>query len=257
MPDIRFGNGTSPVAPPDRRCGAKNRPGCKNPVCQRWPVRGSRRCHRHGGRTPSGLDSPHFRHGLRGQRDMNSRRSRALPERLIQRYEEAVADVTLLELREDIALSEARIEDLLKRVDTGEAGETWRSLRETFYELRKALDKGDSATTAQAIDTIGVLIAEGASDYRAWDELAKERELRRRLTETESKRLKEMGQYLPAAQAVALVASCVGIIRKHVTDPDTLRLVSADFGRLLHGGDAAGHEPGRLAAAERGGAVAR
>ena len=78
-------------------CGAKTRSATP---CQRPPVAGRERCRLHGGATPIGAASPHFRTG---------RHSKYLPARLAGRYAEALADEKLLELRDDVALIHARI----------------------------------------------------------------------------------------------------------------------------------------------------
>lgn len=47
------------------RCGAKTRAGT---ACLRLPCPGRRRrCNLHGGKTPAGIGSPHYRHGLRSR----------------------------------------------------------------------------------------------------------------------------------------------------------------------------------------------
>lgn len=101
------------------QCHAKTRSGA--------PCRGQAmlngRCRMHGGATPAGVALPHFRTG---------RRSRDLPARLAARYQEARSDPQLLELREGIALVDARIADLLARVDAGESGARWRALQVHF-----------------------------------------------------------------------------------------------------------------------------
>jgi len=45
-------------------CGAKTKSGS---ACRRPPVAGRTRCRLHGGATPYGIASPHFRHGLRSK----------------------------------------------------------------------------------------------------------------------------------------------------------------------------------------------
>lgn len=42
-------------------CGAKTRDGTS---CKRRPSPGRKRCHLHGGATPIGIGSPHYRHGF-------------------------------------------------------------------------------------------------------------------------------------------------------------------------------------------------
>jgi hypothetical protein len=75
--------------------------------CRRRAVAGMRVCTVHGGLTPRGAASVHFKTG---------RYSRYLPARLLDKYEDAGTDPRLLELREDIALLDARIAQLLERV---------------------------------------------------------------------------------------------------------------------------------------------
>ena len=43
------------------KCNAKTRTGTP---CKRSPAKGSTRCRLHGGATPKGIDSPHFKHGM-------------------------------------------------------------------------------------------------------------------------------------------------------------------------------------------------
>lgn len=45
-------------------CGARTRAGAP---CRRRPAKGRRRCKLHGGATPQGPDSPHWRHGRRSR----------------------------------------------------------------------------------------------------------------------------------------------------------------------------------------------
>ena len=55
------------------------------------------RCRLHGGKSPAGLASPHYKDG---------RYSKALPARLAARYATAEADPRLLELRDEVALTD-------------------------------------------------------------------------------------------------------------------------------------------------------
>lgn len=88
-------------------CGAKTRQGTS---CQRSPARGRKRCRLHGGATPRGRASPHFKTG---------EHSKFLPDRLIGRYEEAQADPHLRSLRQDIAILQVRIQELCQQLKHG------------------------------------------------------------------------------------------------------------------------------------------
>ena len=84
----------------DRLCGAKTRSGS---ACQNRPMPNGR-CRMHGGKSLGGIASPNFKHG--GY-------SKFLPVRLGDNYQEAMADPELLALRDDIALLDARVHDLM------------------------------------------------------------------------------------------------------------------------------------------------
>jgi hypothetical protein len=96
-------------------CGARTRAGTP---CERAPMPNGR-CHKHGGKTPRGVASTQF---------VNGRRSKDIPSRLTERYQEALVDDELLALRDDVALIDARLGDVLGRVDSGESGRIWAEL---------------------------------------------------------------------------------------------------------------------------------
>ena len=110
--------------------------------CLRPAMNDKEVCYHHGGRTPRGMASPHFKTG---------RYSKFLPDRMASRFEEGQADTELLALRHEISVLDARTEDLLKRVDSGESGELWRQLRDVQKELHRARVIDDRTAIAQAV----------------------------------------------------------------------------------------------------------
>lgn len=69
---------TSKLISIDGRCGARARTPCARhgarlcaecppAFCSQYPVKGMRRCRMHGGKTPRGSASPHYKHGLRSR----------------------------------------------------------------------------------------------------------------------------------------------------------------------------------------------
>jgi hypothetical protein len=76
--------------------------------CRKHAMRGRNVCLAHGGKTPRGAASPHFKTG---------RYSRSLPGRLVAAYEEALSDPRLLSLRDDIALTDAMLMETLSQLD--------------------------------------------------------------------------------------------------------------------------------------------
>ena len=107
-------------------CGARTRAGAP---CRQPGTGAGGRCRLHGGASLSGAASPSFRHG---------RYSRFLPARLLDRYVAAQTDPERLSLLAQLALLDARLSNVLSRVDSGETGGTWRALRQTYSALEAA-----------------------------------------------------------------------------------------------------------------------
>ena len=180
-------------------------------------------CITHGGRTPQGIALPQTKTG---------RYSKHLPTRMLAMYEEAKADPELLALTDEIGVIDARMVDLLKRVDTGESGATWAALRKTYRAYQDALAKPDIGEMKVQLSHMGDLITEGIAEEAAWQDIRSCLEQRRRLVESERKRLVEMQQLVSADQAMLMVRSLVASVREHVHDPAILRRITDDLSRL-------------------------
>lgn len=202
-------------------CGAKKRGGgfCQSPVLSG----GTGRCWLHGGKTPSGPASPHFKTG---------RYSRHLPGRLLTRYDESRKDETLLDLREEVSLTDARVADLLTKVDTGESGAKWKALRKAHLELMDAITSGDSVMLTASVRAIGRMIEDGNRENDLWIEIFAAVEQRRRLVESERKRLEQMEQLVTVSEMMVLASALLSSIQTHVTDRRALAAISNDFARL-------------------------
>ena len=188
------------------------------------------RCRLHGGKSLGGLASPTFKHG---------RYSRVLPARLAARYDEATTDPALLELRADVALLDARLSDVLGRVDTGESGALWTTLQNHRRDVLAAKRAGDSVAQAVALNALLETVGQGHADYRAWAEIGALLEQRRKLVESERKRLIEAQQTLTVEKAMLLIGAISGIIKAHVHDRAILAAIGRDIEGLVSREDAA------------------
>ena len=97
--------------------------------CRRAPTPGRSVCYYHGSKSPRGIASPNLTHG---------RYSQALPGRLLERYHTALADGVLLELRDEVAVLEARLVEVLGRAEHDEAA--WPEARELIQERRRLVE---------------------------------------------------------------------------------------------------------------------
>src|SRR5215217_7134931 len=142
-----------PLPHNNRLCGATTRRAttCKNPRMANG------RCRMHGGLTPRGTDLPQFEHG---------RYSKSLPDRLVGRYEKALADEERHDLRDEIALSEAKVDDLLQKMERGESDEMWMRLRTLEQQVRRASEAGERR--AELLGEILTLIQRGGTEAMSW-----------------------------------------------------------------------------------------
>jgi hypothetical protein len=147
-------------------------------------------------------------------------------------YLASVSDKELLALRHEISVVDARINDLFQRVDIGESGHLWLRSKEVLVQLRKALVSQDSKKVSEAIIELDELIRRGSTDYGAWNEIENTIELRRRLVETERKRLVDMQQMITAEQAAAYLRAITLAVRENVSDPSILNRIQTAFNRI-------------------------
>lgn len=206
-------------------CGAKLRNKSDHVRCHQAPLKGRNRCRIHGGKSLMGTTASNFKHG--GY-------AKFVPARMADHYLEAMDDEKLLELRRDIALYEVRIKDLLSRVESGEAGYYWKRIKSTYGSLRKAAQNNDQSKFQEHLTELGRLITQGHADYAAWDDLVKTIGERRKLVESERKRLVEMKQMMTAEQAMAMLSYVINVIQKHVKDRQILSAISADINLYIN-----------------------
>jgi len=209
------------------QCGAKCRDGSLCPT----PAMDNGRCRMHGGKSLVGIASPLLTTG---------KHSKHLPTRLLASYEERRSDPDLVAVADELALTDARIGELLGRVDTGESGEIWKSIKATYAAGEKARiaydatgDPDQRQTFFEAWETVGVLIGEGIADREAWSDVFSLVEQRRKLAETETKRREKLGQMITADRAMVLMSAVLGLIKENVSDRHALDSIQRGVERLI------------------------
>ena len=187
-------------------------------------MKGKRVCTVHGGLTPGGIASPHFKTG---------RHSKHLPERMAEKYQESINDPELLALDAEISLVDARLEDLLSRVDTGESGALWKTAQSVFFDFRNANASGDQDKMTVALTELNRILNLGVDDYKAWDEIGNMLEQRRKLSESERKRRMDMEVVITVERQMVLLGAVVALIKDNVTDRKSLQAISTGLGELV------------------------
>lgn len=203
------------------RCSARSKG--SGDQCRLPALPGRTVCRFHGGKSPRGVASPSFKHG---------RYSRTLTGTLAERYREATSDPELLSVRDEIALLDARISEVLARIPDREPGTTWKTLRSTYVDFRRLLAKGKKAEAEEAFERLGILIGEGESESVTWAEIGGLIGQRARLSEVETKRLVEARAMIRADELGLLIAGIVDTVRANVKDREILARIVEDIERL-------------------------
>jgi hypothetical protein len=180
--------------------------------CRRPPIVGRSVCYHHGGMTPRGRGLPQTGSG---------RWSKDMPTRMAARYQEAQQDPELLILRDEIALLDSRLADVLVRVDTGESGALWSQLSKSWDDFMAARAGGNVAKMTEALAHHQAMLERGRADYAAWAEIGTLLDRRQRFVESERKRYVEMSQMVSLEQAMLFLGAVTDAVRRHVTDQAT------------------------------------
>lgn len=158
------------------------------------------KCRKHGGKTPIGIASPHFKHG---------KRSKYTAIGLAERIRQAMGDPSLLDLRSAVATADVRINELIAML---EAAQT---------DLQTPTDAHTPTGGEQAdLDTSAL-----------WEALTQALLNKSKLVESESKRLRLLNQFISADQFMNFVMTIEQSIRANVTDPKALQAIGEDIKR--------------------------
>lgn len=209
------------------RCGAKTRSG--NP-CTNSPVTNRTRCRMHGGASLAGPAHPSYKHG---------KHSKVLPQRMRADYDRAIADEELMSLRSEIAVIDARINDLLTRADSGESGRLWRQLSAQMQAVDAARNP---ETVEREMTKTRQLIHAGDADGALWDEIREAVLTRERLVRSERKRLVEARLLISVEHAQLAMAMFVDAAKEAVgNDPKIMGKIVDAYTRIT-GYDETSHQ---------------
>lgn len=163
-----------------------------------------------------------------------------LPGRLRDRYL-AIIKGDVLNLTEEAAILELRVQECIQLLDAGGVPELWKQLwvmRNNIekIEQRRANPSYASDTSQKQLDnelskclaTIYRLIDAGHQQNVAWNEISRAIEDKRRLVETERKRIAAAGEFITQQDATNLFLKFQSAVEAHV-NPETLAQIYATF----------------------------
>lgn len=228
-----------------KRCGAQLR---KKPgqFCRKPPIKGKRRCKLHGGKSLAGIASGRYKHG---------RYSRYLPMDLRKQYEESKDDPEFLSHQPDLRLMDLHLQQLLVALNKPENMETFVKAREAFEEFKRFQREKNAAAMKHALDKLDLLFTVGVQSGSVWNEVREVIEQRRKILESETKRIHQSSNSMSGEQILALIEYIVDVLRSSVSKyadrliaSKILQQVTTDIGVVVSRPDQASASTARLLA---------
>lgn len=205
--------------PSQPRCRARSKQ--RGEQCRNTAVPGMAVCRYHGGATPVGPDSPHFKTG---------RYSRHAPTRLAARIDAALQDPALMSLKDEAALLSAQIAEVLEVLDLGGLAARWRELTALVTALRAAIEAESEKQLVAVADAMDACLLQAADERGRWGELLALVDQKRKLVETQAK--VDQRDTLSVTEQALLVGAFVAALRL-VRDDEDRRAAMAHITRTL------------------------
>lgn len=162
----------------------------------------------------------------------SGRFSRYLPSQMSELYEEALWNPDLLDMSDNIALLEARIQTLLNEFADDQPIPRWSTVRELFDGFTVDLLSGDKEKATAALKSIHQQLTVGMAWDTTWDQVTGTMEQLRKVADTEIKRKKELNMMVPIERVVILMAAVAGAVKRNVTDPQQIQAVLYELSTL-------------------------
>lgn len=195
----------------------------------RAPAMANGKCAVHGGKTPGGVASVHWRHG---------RHSKHLGPVLGPLVAEAMADPDRHSMEQELALIDARLAQLLASIEGKDGPSAWGRLAEEldrFHAASRDPSKTAGARMSQAMSAIDHLVSEGLGETAAWSQILEVIDRRRVLVESEEKRAITSGRAIPVDQVINMLASFTRAVLDDVPEPDRRRRIADRIRAIMHG----------------------
>ncbi len=140
-------------------------------------------------------------------------------------------DTQRLSLVDEIDMTRARIGELLSQLsnETQDSPEMWAAAAREYDNLILALRLNDAKAQARSLQRLGMLFEAGGEHWRRHHEIDKQKELLKKLVESQQNAMIKAKVYVNAEQISMFMDRLFSSIKLHVTDPAALSALSADI----------------------------
>ena len=149
--------------------------------------------------------------------------------------QEAMADPEPLRHIQDVHLIDARLGELMERLDEQEftSTELWKEANDAFIEFNKARGRGHMEKMIEQLARLEQALEAGQQDSALWGEIFRTQERRKRMAEAETKRMIVAGKMIPIEELGVIVAQIADLIKQHVNDQDVLAKIAAGLSTIM------------------------
>jgi len=204
-------------------CNAKAKSSGKK--CRQPVVPGSTKCRYHGGLTPRGKASPHYKNG---------KRSKYHPANFTEEYERALGHPELMSLRADIALVDVRIQHLLDDLSANRDAYNPNMLRAQISQFQDAYQSRDATRLASLLRQIDDGLETFVASQAGWEELFEAQAHKAKLLEAERRREVDMGAMLSMNQMLMVADRFLEMINTLVTSAEDRKRLKGAFSTFVY-----------------------
>jgi hypothetical protein len=216
-------------------CGAQRQNRDRGECCHKIPLDGRDRCKQHGGASP-------------GRPIIHGRRSKYLPARLLERVEDGLNDTNLISLGEDVALMDALISEECENLGEDKPAELWKKARTLFAVYSGKKDDDDPKERAAGTAAYWELketLENGNGIYERIARIVTLTEQKRKLSESELKRLVAAKQFVSVQELTIFVARLQALISETVKEPSERAKLAAGIIGMFRDSTRAGNQENR------------
>ena len=180
----------------------------------------------HGGNTPRGMASPHYKDG---------KYSRHAPKLLAERIEAATRDGTLTDLTDEIAVIQALAQERIAMMGQTTSAEDWSEAARLWAEYGDAVRWGDEDAASGLRGQMDVVLERGTNVQGHEDAVLKLFDKKARMVKAHSEQRMAAGLTLSYNAVVYLVGQVLSLVTLHVKDPAALTAIRRGVMELRSG----------------------
>ena len=197
------------------RCQAWNRNTAAQ--CQKIPLRGKRVCRSHG--------------GAGGRPPVHGKHSKAM--KTLKASLRLLPDPELLNLKPELAILAARINELMIRIDENGCQYADKEILEAAQTIQRGIDKGEIGLCAMGLKELRKAIEPVQSDAAIGKEMLRNIRLMERITASVGRVQQKNGQAVPIQSVLSILRVVLEIVTTDVKDPQIRARIFSQIGELI------------------------